>query len=122
MESLFEVSLRGNWQKRRVKAAGWEEGFGKHWVETNSLERWRSGLEGEGAGCRTNDVGGPAADSSHRIRRYFITASRDMTARLFTLNPVEGFRPKTFAGHRDHVVGAYFSDDSRTVRLSGWFR
>ncbi|KAH9919809.1 quinon protein alcohol dehydrogenase-like superfamily [Fomitopsis serialis] len=24
-----------------------------------------------------------------------------MTARLFTLNPVEGFRPKTFAGHRD---------------------
>ncbi|KAJ7269818.1 quinon protein alcohol dehydrogenase-like superfamily [Mycena rebaudengoi] len=36
----------------------------------------------------------------------FITTSRDMTARLFTLNPVEGFRPKTFAGHRDAVLGA----------------
>ena len=39
-----------------------------------------------------------------------------MTARLFTLNPVEGFRPKTFAGHRDAVVGAYFSSKSNTVR------
>jgi periodic tryptophan protein 2 len=40
-----------------------------------------------------------------------------MTARLFTLNPVEGFRPKTFAGHRDAVLGAYFSSDGKTVRL-----
>ena len=49
-------------------------------------------------------------------RRCFITTSRDMTARLFTLNPVEGFRPKTFAGHRDAVLAAYFSKDSKTVR------
>ena len=47
----------------------------------------------------------------------FITTSRDMTARLFTLNPVEGFRPKTFAGHRDAVLGAYFSADGNTVRF-----
>ncbi|KAJ7892933.1 WD40-repeat-containing domain protein [Mycena olivaceomarginata] len=45
----------------------------------------------------------------------FITTSRDMTARLFTLNPVEGFRPKTFAGHKDAVLGAYFSNDSTTI-------
>ncbi|KAL5499177.1 PWP2 [Sanghuangporus vaninii] len=45
----------------------------------------------------------------------FITTSKDMTARLFTLNPVEGFRPKTFAGHRDVVVNAYFSLDSKTI-------
>ncbi|KAJ7778254.1 WD40-repeat-containing domain protein [Mycena metata] len=45
----------------------------------------------------------------------FITTSRDMTARLFTLNPVEGFRPKTFAGHKDAVLGAYFSSDSTTI-------
>lgn len=38
-----------------------------------------------------------------------------MTARLFTLNPVEGFRPKTFAGHKDAVLGAYFSSDGTTV-------
>ncbi|CAK5261817.1 unnamed protein product [Mycena citricolor] len=45
----------------------------------------------------------------------FISTSQDMTARLFTLNPVEGFRPKTFAGHRDAVLGAYFSADGNTI-------
>lgn len=49
----------------------------------------------------------------------FITASRDMTARLFTLDPVEGFRPKTFAGHRDAVLNAYFSSDCSTVSTFG---
>ncbi|PCH35317.1 WD40 repeat-like protein [Wolfiporia cocos MD-104 SS10] len=47
--------------------------------------------------------------------RCFLTTSRDMTARLFTLDPVEGFRPKTFAGHRDVVIGAYFSTDGKTI-------
>ncbi|KAJ3774669.1 WD40 repeat-like protein [Lentinula raphanica] len=45
----------------------------------------------------------------------FITTSRDMTARLFSLNPVEGYRPKTFAGHRDAVLGAYFSKDGKEI-------
>jgi periodic tryptophan protein 2 len=40
-----------------------------------------------------------------------------MTARLFTLDPLDGFRPKTFAGHRDAVLGAYFSSDCKTVRV-----
>ncbi|TDL25193.1 WD repeat protein [Rickenella mellea] len=47
--------------------------------------------------------------------RCFITTSRDMTARLFTLDPLEGFRPKTFAGHRDAVISAYFSSDGKTI-------
>ena len=38
-----------------------------------------------------------------------------MTARLFTLDPLEGFRPKTFAGHKDAVLHAYFSTDAKTV-------
>lgn len=38
-----------------------------------------------------------------------------MTARLFTLNPLAGFRPKTFTGHKDAVMGAYFSSDGTTV-------
>lgn len=42
-----------------------------------------------------------------------------MTARLFTLDPVEGFRPKTFAGHKDAVLGAYFSADGKTVSTYG---
>lgn len=45
----------------------------------------------------------------------FITTSRDMTARLFTLDPVEGFLPKTFAGHRDVVLNAYFSSDNSII-------
>ncbi|KAJ2915518.1 hypothetical protein MD484_g4908, partial [Candolleomyces efflorescens] len=38
-----------------------------------------------------------------------------MTARLFTLNPLAGFRPKTFAGHRDAVVAAYFASDGNSI-------
>ena len=44
-----------------------------------------------------------------------------MTARLFTLNPLEGFRPKTFAGHRDAVLAAYFSADSTSVSGRSFF-
>lgn len=44
-----------------------------------------------------------------------------MTARLFTLDPVEGFRPKTFAGHKDAVLGAYFSRDGSSVRPQLFF-
>jgi periodic tryptophan protein 2 len=47
--------------------------------------------------------------------RCFISTSRDMTARLFTLHPVSGFRPKTFAGHRDAILGAYFSENGTEV-------
>jgi len=47
--------------------------------------------------------------------RFFITTSRDMTAKLYTLNPVEGFRPKTFAGHRDVVISAFFSGDEKEI-------
>ena len=50
--------------------------------------------------------------------RFFITTSRDMTARLFTLDPLEGFRPKTFAGHRDGTLNAYFSSNSKTVSFT----
>ncbi|PKI85088.1 U3 snoRNP protein [Malassezia vespertilionis] len=46
---------------------------------------------------------------------FFLTTSKDMTARLFSLDPVPGFRPKTFTGHRDAVLRAFFSLDERTV-------
>jgi periodic tryptophan protein 2 len=41
-----------------------------------------------------------------------------MTARLWTLDPLEGFKPKSFGGHRDVVLGAWFSKDEKTVRLT----
>lgn len=53
-----------------------------------------------------------------RLPRFFLTTSKDMTGRLYTLYPVEGYRPKTFAGHRDAVVASYFSADHKTVRLT----
>ena len=34
---------------------------------------------------------------------------------VFTLDPLEGFRTKTFAGHKTAVVGAYFSVDGEMV-------
>lgn len=48
--------------------------------------------------------------------RGFLTTSKDMTARLFTLDPLEGFRPLTFAGHREAVLSAHFAADCRSVR------
>ncbi|EAL19888.1 hypothetical protein CNBG0310 [Cryptococcus deneoformans B-3501A] len=50
-----------------------------------------------------------------KTSRYFITTSRDMTARLYTINPLEGFQPKQFGGHRDVVLGAFFSQDEKTI-------
>ncbi|KAL1922330.1 uncharacterized protein VTP21DRAFT_9869 [Calcarisporiella thermophila] len=47
--------------------------------------------------------------------KYFLTTSKDMTARLYSLNPVEGFTPVTFTGHRDYVLGAYFAADQETI-------
>ncbi|KAG8928017.1 hypothetical protein FRC00_001884, partial [Tulasnella sp. 408] len=47
--------------------------------------------------------------------RFFLTTSRDMTARLFTLDPLEGYRPKTFTGHRDIILRAYFSSDHKSI-------
>lgn len=40
--------------------------------------------------------------------RYIGTASKDMTARIFSLHPEEGFTPVTLAAHRDEVVAMYF--------------
>lgn len=38
-----------------------------------------------------------------------------MTARLWTLEPLKGFKPKTFAGHRDVIVDCFFSADEKTI-------
>jgi periodic tryptophan protein 2 len=48
----------------------------------------------------------------------FITTSKDMTARLYTLDPLDGFRPKTFAGHKNAVLNAYFSSNSKSVSVA----
>ena len=47
--------------------------------------------------------------------RFFLTASKDLMAKVYSLNPVEGFVPTSLAGHRDSVIGAYFSKDQESV-------
>ena len=50
-----------------------------------------------------------------RKGRFFLTTSKDMSAHLFSLDPIDGFRPKTFTGHRDSVLRAFFSLDEKTI-------
>ncbi|KAK9760543.1 U3 snoRNP protein [Basidiobolus ranarum] len=38
-----------------------------------------------------------------------------MTSRLYSLDPMEGFSPVTLAGHRDAIVGVYFSANQRNM-------
>jgi len=47
--------------------------------------------------------------------RFFVTTGKDLTARVWSLDPVEGFTPTTLSGHRDTVLGAYFSADQEIV-------
>lgn len=47
--------------------------------------------------------------------RFFVTASKDLTARLWSLDPTEGFVPTTLAGHRQAVIGAWFSKDQEVI-------
>ncbi|KAG0301506.1 hypothetical protein BGZ98_008287 [Dissophora globulifera] len=43
--------------------------------------------------------------------KFFVTTSKDMSARIYSTNPTEGFVPRTLSGHRDSVLGAWFSKD-----------
>lgn len=47
--------------------------------------------------------------------RFFLTASKDLTARIWSLNPEEGFTPTVLAGHKQGVIGAWFSEDQETI-------
>jgi hypothetical protein len=42
-----------------------------------------------------------------------------MTARIYSLHPIDGFRPLTLTGHRNHVVAVFFSEDAEKVRYTG---
>lgn len=47
--------------------------------------------------------------------RFFLTASKDLTSRIWSLNAEEGFQPTVLAGHRQAVVGTWFSEDQETI-------
>lgn len=50
-----------------------------------------------------------------RDSRFFLTASKDLTARIWSLDAEEGFKPTVLSGHRQGVVGAWFSKDQETI-------
>jgi periodic tryptophan protein 2 len=53
------------------------------------------------------------------VNRFLITASKDLTARVYSLHPHPSFTPLVLAGHRDAVVGAFFSPvDKRLFTVS----
>ncbi|KAF6808361.1 periodic tryptophan protein 2 [Colletotrichum sojae] len=47
--------------------------------------------------------------------RFFLTTSKDLTARIWSLTQEEGFVPTVLAGHKQAVVGAWFSEDQETI-------
>ena len=47
--------------------------------------------------------------------RFFLTSSKDLTARIWSLTPEDGFVPTTLAGHRESLLGAWFSSDQEAV-------
>ncbi|EGW34541.1 uncharacterized protein SPAPADRAFT_134625 [Spathaspora passalidarum NRRL Y-27907] len=47
--------------------------------------------------------------------RFFISTSKDMTARIFSLSSDEKDVTMTFSGHRDYVVNAFFSADQEVI-------
>ena len=47
--------------------------------------------------------------------RFFLSSGKDLTARIWSLDPEEAFVPTTLAGHRENVVGAWFSSDQENV-------
>lgn len=40
--------------------------------------------------------------------RYFVSTSKDHTARIYSTNPEEGYEPITLSGHRENMVAAFF--------------
>ncbi|PYH87897.1 WD40 repeat-like protein [Aspergillus ellipticus CBS 707.79] len=47
--------------------------------------------------------------------RFLLTASKDLTARVWSLDPEDGFEPTTLAGHRQGVKAAYFSGNQESI-------
>ena len=47
--------------------------------------------------------------------RFFLSAAKDLTARIWSLNPEEGSIPTTLTGHKEGLLGAWFSKDQEAV-------
>lgn len=50
-----------------------------------------------------------------RDSSFILSASKDLTARVWCLNPDQKIVPTTLAGHRESLLGAWFSCDQEEV-------
>eukprot|EP00898_Chlorokybus_atmophyticus_P000595 jgi/Chlat1/1536/Chrsp122S01805 len=41
---------------------------------------------------------------------WFLAGSKDLTVRIYSRDPVEGFKPVTLSGHRDNMVAAFWDE------------
>jgi periodic tryptophan protein 2 len=47
--------------------------------------------------------------------RFFLSAAKDLTSRIWSLGPEDGFVPTVLAGHKAGVCGAWFSKDQESI-------
>ncbi len=47
--------------------------------------------------------------------RFFLSTSKDMTTRIYSLSSEESGAASTLSGHKDYVIGAFFSADQETI-------
>ncbi|KAH7318699.1 WD40-repeat-containing domain protein [Stachybotrys elegans] len=47
--------------------------------------------------------------------RFFLTTSKDLTARIWSVDAEEDFTPTVLTGHKQAVIGAWFSEDQETI-------
>lgn len=47
--------------------------------------------------------------------RFFVSSSKDLTARIWSLDPEEGFEPTVLAGHRQAVKNAWFTASQESI-------
>lgn len=87
----------------------------------NKLQLWRTpGLRREFAPFVLHrTLGGHYGDiialSWSHDSQFLVTGAEDLSARIFSVDPHPGFHPVTLAGHRDVVVGAFFSQDDKHI-------
>lgn len=53
-----------------------------------------------------------------RDSRFLLSAGKDLTARIWSLDRQQDFVPTILAGHKESLLGAWFSGDQESVILS----
>ncbi len=47
--------------------------------------------------------------------RFFLSAAKDFTARIWSLSAEQDFVPTTLSGHRESLLGAWFTSNQEAV-------